>query len=376
MNRILRTPLAAGAVAVVAAAGLPTAPADSASRMNAALAAPSSAQFALTAWQNPIIALLDSGEMGENYVFGGYYNGADAPTPGAGEANWPFAGFDQTGGDTLNYLLTRKAELGNYFDVGFLPNFTAGAYLPAVQQWLLNVEEYISVVLSGLNGAARDLAMGEWAEAGQGIVDTATYVLANFWARAEALVAVVPQILQTFAGTAIGGATFLAAKTAAIVNEVVASLSNGSFEGAWNAAVDGTLGPSGIPGALFNLITGAGVQIGPILTEADIPANFVPSFRTSVQAAQWTVRGALETTVVQETAAAQAVPAAAALGDAPKAVAIPESLAAVADPVGAESVSDKALAAPAETAKDAAPKRKAAKRDRSHRAVTRAGNGS
>ena len=115
MLRTLRTPLAAGAVAAVAAAGLITAPSDLAARLPAVLAAPSIAQFALTAWQNPIIALLDSGELAENYVFGRYYDGATAPTAGAGEANWPFAGFAQAGGDVLNYLLTQKAELVNYF---------------------------------------------------------------------------------------------------------------------------------------------------------------------------------------------------------------------------------------------------------------------
>ncbi len=387
MPQTLRAPLVAVMIASVGAAAAITAPADNAGRLLAALPGPSSARVALTAWQNPVVALLDSGEMGENYVFGRYYNG--------GEANWPSAGFDQPGGDVLNYLLTRKAELGNYFYVGFLPNFAAEAYLPAVQQWQLNAEDYTDVFLSGLNLAARNLATGNWAEAGKAVLDATTYVLTNFGARAEALVAVLPQILKTFAGSAIGGTKILVEKTAAIVSEVFTSLGKGDWEGAWNAAVNGTLGPSGIPGALFNLNTGAGVQTGPIVNPAtDIPGNFVPSIRTSFQAAQWLARGALETTVdcgcevARETAAAQAAPAAAAFGEAPPAAVISESPAAVADPVGAEPLSDKALAAeparPAETAdsaetasasaKDVTPKRKAAKRDRSHRAAAKTGN--
>jgi hypothetical protein len=87
---------------------------------------------------------------------------------------------------------------------------------------------------------------------------------------------------------------------------------------------------------------------------------------------------------------------AAVAGEAPTPAAVPQSAAVVADPVGADPVSDKAVAAetapaaepapPAETAdsadveadavKDVTPKRKAAKRDRSHRAAARAGNGS
>jgi hypothetical protein len=392
MLETLRAPLVSGVIAAVGAAAVITAPADNADRLAAAMSVPSSAQFALTAWQNPIIALLDSGEVGEDYVFGRYFNGADAPTPGAGEANWPYAGFDQPGGDVLNYLLTQKAELGNYFYVGFLPNFTFEAYLPAVQQWQLNAEDYTDVFLSGLNLAARNLVEGQWAEAGKAVLDATTYVLTNFGARGEALLGVIPQILTTFAGSAIGGTKILVEKTAEIVNEVFTSLGNSDWEGAWNAAVDGTLGPSGIPGTLFNLNTGAGVQTGPILNpETDIPDNYVPSIRTSFQAAQWTARVALQTTPTAEAApAAAAAPVAAAAGELP-AVAVPESPATVADdPVGADPVSDITVAAepapPAETAdsadtasastKDVTPKRKATKRDRSHRAAARGGNGS
>jgi hypothetical protein len=380
MIRTFHAPLVAGVIAAVGAAAVITAPADNAGRLLAAVSAPSSAQVALTAWQNPIIALLDSGEVAENYVFGRYYD------LGEPEANWPFAGFAQPGGDTLNYLLTQKPELGNYFYVGFLPNFTFEAYLPAVQQWQLNSEDYTSVFLSGLNRAARDLVEGKWAEAATTVLDATTYVLTNFGARATALVAALPQILTTFAGSAIGGAKILVQKTVEIVNQVVASLGNRDVEGAWNAAVDGTLGPSGIPGTFLNLTTGAGVQTGPIVNPAtDIPDNFVPSARTAFQAAQWTARVALQTTPT-----AKAAPAAAAAGELPTAVAVPESPTTVADPVGADPVSDKTVAAepapPAETAdsadtasasaKDVRPKRKAAKRDRSHRAAARAGNGS
>jgi len=324
----VRSQLAAGMVAAVGAAAFTTAPADTAGdtqRLLSALAAPSSTPVTLAAWQNPIVALLDSGEMAENYVFGGYYNVGE----GAGEENWPAAGFDQAGGDLLNVLLTQEPALGNYFDVGFLPNFAAEAYLPAVQQLQINVEDYISVVLSGLNRAARDLATGVWdlpvavatavqlalqgqfsealtaitdavigpiISAGDTVVSAATYVLSNMVARAGAVVAALPQILTSFAGTAIGGTSVLVQKTAAIVTGVVGSLATLNVEGAWNTAVDGLLGPPGIPGTLLNLITGAGVQTGPIVNPAtDIPGNFVPSVRTSLQAAQWTIRSALET---------------------------------------------------------------------------------
>lgn len=329
MIHTFRTPLAAGAIAVIGAAAVIAAPQDNADRLLAALTTSSSAPVALTAWANPIVALLDSGEMAENYVFGGYYNGAGSPTPGAGEANWPFAGFDQTGGDVLNFLLTQQPALGKYFYVGLLENFAAGAYLPAVQQLQINLEDYISVVLSALNRAARELATAVWdlpsaavdavqlalqgqfsealtvigdaliapvIAAGRSVLGAATYVLGRVVTRAGAVIAALPQILTTFAGWAVGSASVLAQETVAIVTGVVSSLSALNVEGAWNTAVDGLLGPSGIIGALLNLTTGAGVQTGPIVNPlTDIRGNFVPSFRTSLQAAQWTIRAALET---------------------------------------------------------------------------------
>ena len=243
-----------------------------------------------------------------------------------------------------------------------MENFAAEAYLPAVQQLQINIEDYISVVLSGLNRAARELATGVWdlpsavinavqlavqgqfsealtvigdaiiapiVAAGDSVISAATYVLSNVVARAGAVIAALPQILTTFAGWAVGSASILAQETVAIATGVVSNLSTLNIEGAWNTAVDGLLGPSGIPGTLLNLITGAGVQTGPIVNPAtDIPANFVPSFRTAFQAAQWTVRGALETTASTAAATspradrrATAPSAAASLAETPSAAA-------------------------------------------------------
>ena len=399
MIHTLRAPLTAGTVAAVTAAALISAPTHSVDRVLAALEVPSNALVTLTAWQNPIVALLESGDQAENYVFGDYYNGGDIPTPGAGEANWPFAGFDQTGGDLLNYLLYNETQLGYYSYVGMLENFAAEAYLPAVQQWQINVEGYLSVVFSGLNLAARELATGVWdlpsaaldavqlaaagqfaealtvirdaivgpiVAAAQSVLAAGTYVLNNVAAKASAVVAALPQIVTTFAGSAIGSASILAQQIAAITTGVVTNLSTLNLQGAWNTAVDGLLGPSGIPGTLLNLNTGAGVQTGPILDPVtDIPTNFVPSFRTALQAAQWTIRGALETepaTAASPATAARAgtrgvkpTPTAALQGE--------TSTAAVDSPSAAD------------TADTAASDRKATKHHRAHRgAANRIGN--
>ena len=239
MLTTLRAPLVAGTIAALGASALAAVPAGHSDRLLAALDAPSTAQVSLTAFNNPIEQLLATAQMGQNYLFGVYYNGGDVPTPGAGEANWTSAGFDQTGGDLLNYLLYQEPELGNYFYVGFFENFTAEAYFPAAQRQLINVADYVSVVLSGLNLAARELATGVWdlpsavidavqlavqgqfsealtvigdaiiapiVAAGESVLAAATYVLSNVVARAGAVIAALPQILTTFAGWAVGSA--------------------------------------------------------------------------------------------------------------------------------------------------------------------------
>lgn len=409
MLKTFRAPLTAGTVTAIAAAALIAAPADNSSRLLAALAVPSNAQVTLSAWQNPIVALLESGELAENYVFGGYYNLGE----GGGEKNWPDAGFNQDGGNELNVLLTALPELGKYFYVGFLDNAAAEAYLPAVQQLQINVEDSISVVLSGLNLAARDLATGVWGlpaaaldavqlavagqfsealtvisnaiigpivAAGQSVLDAGSYVLSNVAARASAVIAALPQILSTFAGSAIGSVPILAQQAIALVTGVVSNLSTLNFQGAWNTAVDGLLGPSGIPGTLLNLTTGAGIQTGPIVnTETDIPTNFVPSFRTAVQAAQWTLRGALETEPATAASSAPATRFAARLGNptptpTPTAARSDDASTAAADSALPAEAEDTTRAASASAQADASDHR-ATKRDRVRRSsANRAGN--
>jgi hypothetical protein len=204
-------------------------------------------------------------------------------------------------------------------------------------------------------------------------------------AKAGAVIAALPQILTTFAGSVIGGVPIVAQQAIAIVTGVVSSLSTLNFEGAWNTAVDGLLGPSGIQGTLLNLITGAGIQTGPILDpETDIPTNFVPSFRTAAQAAQRTLTGALETkpaTAASSAPAARAAarvakptptPTAALSGDAATAAAADSPPPAEAG-AGAEA-EDTARTASAAAQADASDHR-ATKRDRIRRgSANRAGN--
>jgi hypothetical protein len=129
--------------------------------------------------------------------------------------------------------------------------------------------------------------------------------LANVINRAGAALAVLPQILTTYAAAAAGGAELLAVKQAEITQAVLSNLASLNVEGAWNAAVEGLLGPTGTPGLALNLSIGAGVQTGPIFGDIPTPADFVPSLRTAAQAATWSLQNALSTGPVLPTAATE-----------------------------------------------------------------------
>lgn len=391
MLRTLRAPLVAGSIVALGASALAAVPASHPDRLLAALA-PSTAQVTLAAFDNPIEQLLATAQMGQNYLFGVYYNGGDIPTPGAGEANWTDAGFDQTGGDLLNYLLYQQASLGFYSFVGLSPNSTANAG-PILRALQTNWSDYVNVGLTGVITATTALSNGVWnypselltaaqlalqgqipealsvltnavfgpiTAAGEAMLSAGTYVLTNVIAKVGAVLASLPQIFTTFAGTAVGGTAVLAEKSAAIFSSWVSNLATLNFEGAWNVAVDGLFGPSGLPGTTLNLTTGAGVQTGPILNpETDIPGNFVPSWRTSVQSTVWTIADALQTTAAPAAAAkpgATAARSAAAVSDAPEtSSAATTSVASETSDAGPRSV------------KAAASNRSAATRDRSAR---------
>lgn len=335
MLHTLRAPLIASTVAALSAAAVAVPTSTGA----VGTVSPWSADVALTALANPFAELLATGEVAQNYLFGAYYNGYGQVQSGAGEANWPFAGFDQTGGDVLNFLLSTQIALGNYNFVGTLPNNARNAG-PVLQQLQVNLFDYINVGLTGLTTAITALTDGVWdypaalltagqlalqgqfaqalgvltdavigpiTAAGTSLLDAGGYILNDVVAKVVAVVAAIPQIATTFVGATVGSATVLFQKSAAIFTEWVGKLAQFDLEGAWNVGVAGLLGPSGLPGTVLNLTTGAGVLTGPIQDLAtDIPRNFVPSFRTALQSTVWTVANALSATP----AAAQSAPAA------------------------------------------------------------------
>ena len=327
MQISLRSHLAAGTTAAVAATlviapgnvalqGLPALP---------ALTASAAAEVTLAAFNSPLGQLIQTGELLQNYIFGVYYNlGA-----GGGALNWPNAGFNQTGGDLLNDLIFTQDQLGNYSAVGIIPQRINDAE-PVQRQLQANWSNYVNVALTQATIAAGAIDTGIWtfpqalvsaaelalsgdipgaiqvlgqavvtpiAQATEAVFDAVGYIVSSVIAKLAAVVGTIPPIVTTFVGYAVRGLSLLAEQAVGIGTTVINDVTSGNFEGAWNTAVDGLLGPSGLPGSVINLNLGAGVQTGPILTPtpADIEANFAPSLRTAIQGALWRVQDALTT---------------------------------------------------------------------------------
>jgi len=327
MSISVRSHLIAG-TAALAVAGVTAVAPLSVNPASPSASAPALADVALAALNTPIQELLGSINVTQTYLLGAFYEGADGIVPGAGAINWTDAGFDQVGGDTLNFLLANEPALGFYSNVGIVPQLVNQA-TPILRQLQTNLFDYINVVFTGLIDTGIALNAGVWAfppalvdaaelalegdfqaalgvigeaivtpivSAGEALFGAGAYVLDNVVARAVAVLSAIPEIVTTYVGSFVGGAGLLIEKSVAIATEWVDNLTAGDLAGAWNTAVAGLFGPSGLPGTALNLSIGAGVQTGPINSEEDIPENFVPSVRTAVQGTAWSIQNALTAT--------------------------------------------------------------------------------
>jgi hypothetical protein len=117
---------------------------------------------------------------------------------------------------------------------------------------------------------------------------TTNTVVAGVTTNATAVFNVLSGSLPTLIDAPVAQGRLVATSATAVVTNTVAALSAGNIEDAWNAAVDGLLGPTGLPDTVRNLSIGQGMQIAPITgaTPADIQAFFaagsVPSILTEL----------------------------------------------------------------------------------------------
>lgn len=341
MQITLRSHLIAGTAAVVGAGAIAMTPVTAAHLNLPAVQAQSVAQVALAGFDSPLTELLSTVFLAGNYLFD---TGQNPLVPGS----WPFSGI-AAGTGPVGSLAWPAAlgsdELGGYSSVGLVPQIIDDA-LPIISTLGYNGSTYLQAAISGLSTSGIILSEGVWnavgdlitldipgalntlvtavQQAGGLALSTAGFVVANVVTKASAVAQFLISEIPTLVGSTVGQIKVLVNALIAPIKNVIAAFGQPKpVEGAWNAVVDGLLGPSGIPGTVLNLSIGAGVQTGPINAntpqqlEPAIKANFVPSIRTEVQAAVKGVQAALETVpssaaAVRPGAAHKAVRAAAA----------------------------------------------------------------
>jgi len=344
MQISLRSQLIAGSTAVIGASAIAMTPVTSAHLSLPALQAPASAvQTALVAFSSPLAQLSQTLIQTSTYLLNGDANPLAA-------TSWAFSGFPGPGSGSQGGLPVLPAglalpEAGGYSSVGLIPQIIDDA-LPIISQLGYNGSEYLNATFTSLGlagvqlgngviGAIEDLfslditgaiesLVTAVSQVGSTLLNAGGFVLTGVVNRLTAVVETTVELVPLLLGSTLNQLGAVAASVGAVVTNFVDAFSSGTpIESAWNALVDGLLGPSGIPGTLNNLTIGAGVQTGAITTldPADIEANFAPSIRTVVQGGVKAIAGALATPVV--TAAAAEAPAAAAV-EAPAAVEVAE----------------------------------------------------
>ncbi len=309
MQISLRSHLIAGVAAVVGASAIAMTPVPQADVHLPAPHVPSVQQIALSGFDNPISELLLSAGVLNTYTF---LDAGPVPLPG------PWSTLKKT---------------------GLIPQIIADG-LPIISQLGFNGSDYLYNSVKGLGTSALALSEGFWNAtgylltlnipaaintlsqaiqvAGQAALNSGIYVATGVITRAVAVVTAVAALAPDMITASINRPLVVLGSLVQTVQNTIAALSQPNpAEGAWNAAVNGLFGPTGLPGVLTALTVGVGVP-----APAPISA-FVPSIRTEISTVVQTIKGALAT-------ANPAPPAAAAPAQAPKALAAARNVSAAA----------------------------------------------
>jgi hypothetical protein len=359
---------------------------------------PTVANVTLAGLDSPISELLGSLILGGQLLLNTDTEWGQVPTanpPFAGNANpkaWGPSAFGSldangnfvpyAGADLTMYGLVGSG-LYNGLGVGVLPQIIDDA-LPIIRQLGINGSDYLNATVAGLSGAGIALSEGVWNAAGElltlnipGALSTLTTSIGQAGSLALAtgayVLANVVNRLQAVAGVVLGSLPDLITATLAQIGTVVGSIgavvqntiAAGTFEGGWNAAVDGIFGATGVPGTIMNVTIGAGQFVQPNTADQ----AFVPSVRTVVRTAVLGISDALATPLPAAAAAAPAAAAkkaarsAASVRSTPAEAAAPAAEAAAPAAEAAAGDSDAVAASSAPAEKKASPRaaRKAAR---------------
>ena len=299
---VTATIVVTGAVAVTPVQRLP------------AIEMPPTAMVTLAGFVSPLSEVFGTLSLASAYLF--------SPADPTSADAWPSAQFGTYWGDppaaypVLPEILS-EAALGGYSAVGLIPQIINDG-LPALRQLAINASDYLDTAVNAVATAGIAISQGVWnlpsavstatqealsgdvagalatlsaairgpiTTAGTALLAAGTYVLTGVTTRAAAVLAGLTS--QRAYGLAVGGVPLLIRTVVEIATTTVADLAALNIEGAWNTAVAGLLGPSGLQGMGLNITIGAGVQTGPIAssspTQEELSANYIPGTRTAVQ---------------------------------------------------------------------------------------------
>ena len=254
---------------------------------------------ALAGWNSPLSAALDSATLATNYLLSQI-----SPNITPTTNYWDYSGI----GPIVQAALDNDIPfdpvtnaLNTFQTLGVVPQIAADGF-PIVTQLVTNASGYLTDIVT--NGFCDGTILSQ--------------VVTNVTNLATA----IPGLAHVAAAHIVGTLNLLGQEIVGITSGTITALRAGDAEGAWNTAVGGLLGPSGLPGLIFNETIGAGVQTGPVATPSDIPANFVPSIRSVLQTSAQTSATAIGSPagVARPTAAAPRVGAATATASARGAV--------------------------------------------------------
>lgn len=393
MQISLRSPMIAGTAAIVGAAAVAMTPITPTAGLPALSSA--NAAVALAAYANPFSALYNSFNLGVDYLINGNFS-LDA---GSGATNWPAAGISDYTNSVLpfGYWNDASGYLPAITNIGLIPNsitvpFPVG--IQVVNNWIgygnIAYQALAQVIDAGLNllwapvglgiAIVEDLVSGNVADipvqiqatlaysvaqiqdAAAAVVGGAAVIAADVVAKATAAVQVLAAAVPAALANLPRQVGVIAASATTAVTAITTALSTGNVEGAWNAAVAGLLGPTGVPGAVVNLTLGAGVQTGEVSDAATYYANVVPSVRNEAQSLGQGLSLALASTATPPAAAVRSSAARTA------------RTAAVASTTAADTAAPADTAATADTttaADTTAPAKKVATRASRHAAAAR-----
>jgi hypothetical protein len=346
----------AGAFAVVGTTAIAIAPTAQQSLALEQLKPLHTAAVEMTAFANPFNAILGSLDLVNNDLFNGFetYPGdipqglfpqlLDDPLPVAREF-----------GDNLSYYL------GNAIAALVTgPTSSANVFVTAVWTLPSQLGEAFTELISGdFQGALETLADTFIAPIPyiiDGFVNAISVPVVNVFQHAVNLLTAIPGIAVGGINTLVDGTALVGGLALGVVTDIVSNLFALDFEGAWNAGVNGLLGPGGVAGLVEQL------TLGPGYTDPESD-TFFNSIRGWATEAQNTVRVAISSVAGPSDEEETAAPATAVAPSAAKVAAAAaedssKDASSVADGAKAAAAGDDSAAASAPAAtssEDSAP---------------------